>query len=88
MPFRHHDLRALIVVDPEAAKRLLKQAFVDAGASRKAAASLLGCSRATYLAWAKQLELREWMQAVSKLARQNGWHHGQLGGAACHRSRN
>ncbi len=93
MAFRHHALAALIVVDPEKAKRAIKKAFVDALGSRETAASLLGCKRATLLAWIKKLgtknpeglTLDEELQGIERIAKRDGWHHGRLGGAAWHK---
>lgn len=85
MAYRHHALSALLVVDPDEARRRMKKAFVDARASRTVAASLLGCGRVTFLRWAKQLGLNEWMREVEDLAKEKGWHHA-TGGLALHRA--
>jgi hypothetical protein len=95
MAFRHHALASLIVVDPAKAKRRIKEAFVEARGSREVAASLLGCKRATLLAWIRKLAtknaegmtLDEELEGIEKIAKRDGWHHGRLGGAAWHRNR-
>lgn len=79
MPFRHHDFSALVIVDPDEARRQIKKAFVHAFASRWGAARRLGVSRATLRGWTKRLGLDEWLTATEKIAKRDGWHH------HCHR---
>lgn len=84
MAYRRHDLAALIVVAPELAVKRVREAFVEGRASREAAALLLGCKRATLLAWVRRLGMQDELEQIEKIAKRDGWHHGRLGGAGCH----
>ncbi len=85
MPYRPHALAVLIVTSPKTARERLLSAFCEANANRSKAASLLGCSRQTFAAWAKKLGVD--LDAAESVAKRDGWHHGRNGGAGWHRNK-
>lgn len=87
MPYVRHVIKALIKVDRRAAKRTVKQAYVDARCSITDAASIVGCRRRTFLLWARELGLEDWMRATAQIAKRDGWHHVNVGGGGCHKKR-
>jgi hypothetical protein len=87
MAFVRHVIKALIQVDRRAAKKVVKQAYVDAQCSITDAASSIGCGRRTFLLWARELGLEDWLRSTGQIAKRDGWHHEKVGGGGCHKAR-
>lgn len=85
MAYRFHVVKALIAVDRRAARRMVKQFYVDARCSITDAALLAGCRRRTFLLWARELDLEEWFRTTRAIAKRDGWHHENKGGGGMHR---
>lgn len=77
MGYRITRIRALVVVDPEAARKELLAAFQEAKASRRDAAKLLGCDEDTFARWADMLGARAELDVIEERAKEQGWHHGR-----------
>ncbi len=84
MAYRRHPMAALIVLAPEAAQKRIREMFIEGRACRESAALLLGCKRATFLAWVRKLGMESELLQIEQIAKRDGWHHGRLGGAGCH----
>lgn len=85
MAYRPHEMSVLVAHSPKVARERLLSAFCQANANRTRAASLLGCSRQTFGAWAKKLGVD--LDAAESVAKRDGWHHGRIGGANWHRNK-
>lgn len=87
MAFVRHAIKALLTIDRRAARRILKQAYVDARCSITDAALIVGCRRRTFLLWARELDLEPWFKSTGQIAKRDGWHHEKVGGGGCHKQR-
>lgn len=80
MPYVAHLLTALMVTDPEEAKRTILAAYKDEGAHAGNAATSLGVSRVTFERWVVRLGIRDEIEKILKTAKKQGWWKGNGGG--------
>lgn len=66
-------LKALVEVQPDEARKQLREAFREAGAVIGNAAAHLGVSRQVFIESVTALELREEFSKLTKQAREEGW---------------
>lgn len=83
--FVRHKIRALIDVDPAAARKVILDAYVKARCHIGDAAELLGCRRHAFTRWAVVLGMEDSLLEVAERAKREGWHHGRVGGGGLHR---
>lgn len=81
MPYVKQKITALIDIDPAKAEGQIIAAFYDAKASRMEAAKLLGVTRGTLASWIDKLAMWSALERLEEQAKDEGWHHGRLGGA-------
>lgn len=75
-----HQMRYMILVEPEKAKREIIRALRKTGMHRAQAAAELGCAHSTFLKWIEQLKMADEIEALEETSIRNGWHHGSVGG--------
>lgn len=76
MPFVRHKMTALIQVAPDAARKEILRAFVEARCHQGEASRILGCEQHTFINWVNRLGMRADLEVVTEAAKKEGWHHG------------
>ncbi len=85
MAFVKHQMRSLIDVDPDRARREILAAVRKAKMHMGEAAKALECRQQTLLSWVRALDLEQEIDEMRETAKRNGWHHDRLGGPSFHR---
>jgi hypothetical protein len=71
---------ALVICDPDRARREIIRAFRDSGANRQDTAAALGVGRNALTKYVATLGITEELNELEDTAKRNGWHHGRVGG--------
>lgn len=82
MAFHVHEMTALLVVDPKAARRRILDAYRKARANARDAAKILGCGERTLHRWVDRLMMKPDLERMARRAQREGWYHDKftLGG--------
>jgi hypothetical protein len=80
MPFVQHDMQALIITSPDAAKKKILAAIKASHVHLGKAAEALGCSHATLVRWVGKLGLAESVAEMKADAIEHGKYAGHKGG--------
>ncbi len=75
-----HEIPALIRVSPGKARETILDVLRRAGMHQGDAAREFGCAHTTLRRWISKLALEGEIEEMEARAREEGWHHGRLGG--------
>lgn len=76
----NHQVNALIIVDPEEAKKIIVSTLTKSKMHMADAAELLGCDYVTLLRWINRLKMKPTVEKMRRVAKKEGRHHGRKGG--------